>query len=230
MTTMGRIPILAKSIGYLAGYGLRFLSVVQSRAQIDSVMGDKDARTFITNHAAEILFAPREQRDANEYSETLGTFTEKSESKGRSTSLGKNGSSSQSTNTSPQRRPLLLPQEFKEIGTDKEVLLVENVKPIFADKICYYTDPVFMPRRMAPPQLPLIDLELYRARIEQRVRVADAGEMFSVERIAADFASLPTLSEDAGDADLANFVAAFFRQLAIAETAVESAPTAEITS
>jgi type IV secretion system protein VirD4 len=230
MTTMGRVPILAKSIGYLAGFGLRFLSVVQSRAQIDSVMGDKDARTFITNHAVEILFAPREQRDANEYSETLGTFTEKSESKGRSTSHGKSGSSSQSSNISPQRRPLLLPQEFKEIGIDKEVLLVENVKPILADKICYYTDPAFMSRLTAPPELPQIDLELYRARIEQRVRVAADGEMFSIERIAADFDSLPVLSHDAGDAELASFVSAFFRQLAIAESAAEQAPTEELTS
>lgn len=231
MATMGRVAILPKSVGYLAGYGLRLLSVAQSNAQIESVMGNKeDARTFITNHAVEILYAPREQRDANEYSEALGTFTEKSESKGRSTNHGRGGGGSQSTNVSPQRRPLLLPQEFKEIGTDKEVLLVENVKPILADKICYYTDPVFTSRLMPPPELPQVDLELYRARVEQRVRVAATGEMFSVERIAADFDSLPALSQDADAADLASFVAMFFRQLAIAESAAEQAPTEEITS
>jgi len=60
--------------------------------------------------------------------------------------------------------------------------------------------------------------------------VAAADEMFSVERIAADFDSLPTLSQDAGDAELTSFVSMFFRQLAIAESAVERAPTEEITN
>jgi len=227
-TTMGRVAAFSKGIGYMAGFNLRCLTIVQSRSQLDSVYGEKEARTFVTNHAAEILYAPKEQRDANEYSETLGTFTEKSESKGRSTSHGKNGSSSQSSNVSPQRRPLLLPQEFKEIGTDKAVLLVENVKPIFAEKICYYTDPVFMSRLMKPPALPEIDLELFRARAEGRIRTAVAGEVFTLDRLAANFSSLPALTPDANSTELTAFVSAFFQLLEVESAVAQERPDEEI--
>ncbi len=212
-TSPGRIGILAKALGYLAGYNLRVVTIIQAGSQLESAYGKEDARTMMTNHAAQIIYAPREQRDANEYSEMLGTFTETSESRGRSINHGAKGGSSRSTNLSPQRRALFLPQELKELGTAKEVVMLENCKPILADKICYYTDPLFMERLMKPPVLPLIDLELHRARVEQRIRVADASEAFSLAHIVFDFDSLPTLAPDADATELAAFVARFFEQV-----------------
>jgi type IV secretion system protein VirD4 len=210
-TTMGRVNAFSRGIGYIAGFGLRCLTVVQSRAQIDSTYGKDDSRNFVTNHGAELMFAPKDQRDANEYSEALGHFTDKSESKGRSSS-GKSGSS-QSSNTSVAKRPLLYPQEFKEIGVHKSVLMVENVRPIMADKICYYTDPVFMQRLMAPPAIPLIDLELHRARVERRVRASLPGELFTIDQIAMDFSSLPDLNAGATPEEMAAFVCAVLNQM-----------------
>jgi len=213
-TAMGRVAVFAKALGYLAGYNLRCLTVIQAGSQLDSVYGDKDARSMVTNHAVQILYAPREQRDAKEYSEMLGTFTEKSESKGRSNSHGPRGGSSTSSNVSPQRRELLLPQEFKELGIDREVVLLENTKPILADKICYYTDPTFTPRLLPPPELPAIDLDLHRARIEQRVRRAKAGETVTPQRLAANFRRLPTLGARSTREQLSQFVTGFFDELA----------------
>jgi type IV secretion system protein VirD4 len=213
-TAMGRVAVFAKALGYLAGYDLRCLTVIQASSQIDSVYGDKDSRSMVTNHAVQILYAPREQRDAKEYSEMLGTFTEKSESKGRSNSHGQRGGSSTSSNVSPQRRELLLPQEFKELGIDREVVLLENTKPILADKICYWTDPTFMPRLLPPPELPLIDLDLHRARVEMRVRLATPGETVVPQRLVANFQRLPTLGAESTREQLAQFVAGFFAELA----------------
>ncbi len=72
----------------------------------------------------------------------LGTFTDHSRSVSRSSAIfGGRGGSSESV--SEQRRPLLLPQELKELGRDKEIIALENTKPILADRICYWRDPVF---------------------------------------------------------------------------------------
>jgi type IV secretion system protein VirD4 len=215
-TAMGRVAVIAKALGYFAGYNLRCLTVVQAGSQIESTYGDKDARTMVTNHAAQIYYAPREQRDAKEYSEMLGTFTERSESKGRSSSTGGRGGGSVSTNVTPQPRALLNPLEFKEIGIDREVVTLENVKPILAEKICYYTDPTFIPRLRPPPELPAIDLDLHRARIERRVRLAAAGEMVPRDRLAANFSKLPALGAAASPEQLADFVTTFFAELAAA--------------
>jgi type IV secretion system protein VirD4 len=60
-------------------------------SQLDAVYGDKEARTFATNHSLQILYAPREQRDADEYSAMLGHFTERATSRGRSRSFSGHG-------------------------------------------------------------------------------------------------------------------------------------------
>ena len=74
---MGRVGAISTAAAFLAGYNLRLLTVVQAMSQLDAVYGDKEARTFATNHGLQILFAPREQRDADEYSAMLGQFTER---------------------------------------------------------------------------------------------------------------------------------------------------------
>ena len=216
-TALGRINILNAAVGYLAGYNLRLVTVIQAVSQLESAYGQHDARTFATNHSLQVLYAPREQRDANEYSEMLGTFTQQEKSRGRSSSSGaKGGGSSQSTNESSQRRALLLPQEFKELGVDREVLILENCKPILADKIRYYTDPVFMERLMPPPDLPELDLATHRARVEHRVRLAGDDEEFGLDQIAVDFHGLPHLDADALPEQVQSFITGFFEALEVA--------------
>ncbi|MBN3804347.1 type IV secretory system conjugative DNA transfer family protein [Paraburkholderia sp. Ac-20336] len=169
MTAIGKIHILARAVAYMSGYNLRLLSIVQSIAQLESVYGRADARTFITNHAMQILYAPREQKDANDYSEMLGTFTDQSRSVSRPNAFfGGRGGSSESV--SEQRRPLLLPQELKELGRDKEIIVLENIKPILADRICYWRDPEFASRVVAAPSVPAMNLAHFSAVVERRLR------------------------------------------------------------
>lgn len=72
LTAMGRVGVITNAAAFLAGYNLRLLTVVQAMSQLDAVYGDKEVRTFATNHGLQILYAPREQRDADEYSAMLG--------------------------------------------------------------------------------------------------------------------------------------------------------------
>ena len=60
-----------------------------------------------------------------------------------------------------QRRALLLPQEVKEIGQWKEIIFLENVKPILCDKIRYFDDPEFMGRLLPAPIVKPIDIGLF---------------------------------------------------------------------
>ncbi|WP_342706064.1 type IV secretory system conjugative DNA transfer family protein [Burkholderia arboris] len=178
MTSIGKIHIIARAVAYMAGYNLRLLSIVQSVAQLESVYGRADARTFLTNHAMQILYAPREQKDANDYSEMLGTFTDQSRSVSRSNAIfGGRGGSSESV--SEQRRPLLLPQELKELGRDKEIIVLESTKPILADRICYWRDPVFASRVSAVPSIPRMNLARFSAQIERRLREVQPDELDS---------------------------------------------------
>ncbi|MEX3941821.1 type IV secretory system conjugative DNA transfer family protein [Paraburkholderia sp. BR10937] len=224
-TSVGKIHIIARAVAYMAGYNLRLLSIVQSVSQLESVYGRADARTFVTNHAMQIIYAPREQKDANEYSEMLGTFTDRSRSVSRSNGIfgGRSGSSE---SFSEQRRALLLPQELKELGREKEIILLENTKPILAERICYWRDPVFTSRLRAALPVPGMDLVRFVAQVERRVRdvqpddVDEAGVMrFPPEYLevlqAWDPRDLPRHLNDVSDEEAAAYVERHFTLLGV---------------
>jgi len=56
-----------------------------------------------------------------------------------------------SVSESEQKRALLLPQEVKELGRDRELLLYEGLRPILAWKNRYFEDRVFRKRLFPPP-------------------------------------------------------------------------------
>jgi len=211
--TMGRVSVIADAAAFLRGYGLRLVTVIQAMSQLDAVYGEKQARTFATNHGAQILFAPREQRDAEEYSAMLGTFTERATSRGRSQSFSGHGHTTVSRNESDQRRALLMPQEFKELGSERVVIILENCKPLLAEKIRYFRDPAFMSRLLPAPPVRLMDMALHLARVQQRWRLASddlaPGERIDIDALAHDLASLPD-TLDGSPEEIAEALLAFF--------------------
>jgi type IV secretion system protein VirD4 len=198
-TAMGRVGVIISAAAFLAGYNLRLLTVVQAMSQLDAVYGERESRSFATNHGLQILFAPREQRDADEYSAMLGHFTERVTARGRSRSYGGHGHSTVSRNESEQRRALLLPQEFKELGSERLVVIFENCKPILGEKIRYHRDKAFQSRLTTPPIVPCMDVDLHLARVQGRWRYADdelaPGEGLDIDRLAYDLSRLPELAD-----------------------------------
>lgn len=145
-TAMGKIPIMAKGVGYIAGYGLRLAPIIQSHSQVTESYGKDAQQTFITNHAVSIVFPPKasETQTTRDISEWLGYYTTKGKSVSKGTQLFAKKNPSEST--SDQRRALLLPQEVANLGQTKELVFIENTPPIQASKIRFYNDVVFMDR------------------------------------------------------------------------------------
>jgi type IV secretion system protein VirD4 len=148
-TAMGRVDVWSKRISISASYGVRDLCIIQSRAQLRGTYGDNDAQNFITNHGAQIVFAPREQSDANEYSEMLGYRTIRKRHQSRSS--GGQGGSSVSVNYTEEKRALFLPQEIKELPSDDELIFYEGCKPIRAKKNWFFKDKTFKQRAAMSP-------------------------------------------------------------------------------
>lgn len=242
---IGRVNILTKAVGFMAGYNLRLLPIIQSLSQLESVYGERDARTFVTNHACQILFAPREQRDAQYYSQMLGTYTAEALSTGTSRPLawGNGQQASSSSTRSEQARPLLLPQEVKELGDQRAIINLMHTKPILCDKAKFYADPVFIDRlkRISPSlalvgkrmptqaeleeaafvrrelsvEIPRLDLDLHRAKVERRVRPVQPDEPIDLSALAMDLTTLPpvVLRDPPTPEEVNNLVDAFVAQL-----------------
>ncbi|MEY8456376.1 type IV secretory system conjugative DNA transfer family protein [Turicimonas muris] len=173
MTSIGTVNMIKQAVSYMAGYNMRLLTIIQNKSQLEDVYGKAGAVTLLSNHALMIMYAPSPatQSDANEYSEMLGYQTVKS----KSTSTSKSGGS---TSQSDQRRALMLPQEIQELGTDNEIVTLENTKPILCKKIRYYKDPEFTKRaNWQTPDIPIQDVNLFVAQLEQRIRAAADEEL-----------------------------------------------------
>jgi type IV secretion system protein VirD4 len=150
-TSIGRVDIISKSVSYMAGYNLRLFPIIQSLAQLDSVYGKEDSRTLITNHALQIIYTPRIQSDANDYSEMLGYVSVDKENK----TIAKQGSRS----VSKEKRALMLPQELKAMSPNKEILIYEGIpNPIMCNKIKYYTDEIFKSRLLPKTNINILNV------------------------------------------------------------------------
>ncbi|MGH6632385.1 MAG: type IV secretory system conjugative DNA transfer family protein, partial [Sphingopyxis sp.] len=152
-TAPGKIPILAHAISYLPGYNVRLLLVIQAYSQLREVYGPNAADTMMKSLAVRVLYAPKDFPEANEISQELGftTVRVKSVSQPRATLFSTKGHRQGSVSVNEQKRPLLLPQEVKELGRDREILLYEGLRPILAWKNRYYEDPFFQQRLCPPP-------------------------------------------------------------------------------
>ncbi|MDO4641821.1 MAG: type IV secretory system conjugative DNA transfer family protein, partial [Neisseria sp.] len=150
-TSIGRVDIIAHAVSYMAGYNIRLFPIIQSVAQLDAVYGKEYARTIITNHALQILYTPREQQDANEYSEMLGytTVRKQNVSKGRERSVSE----------SEERRALMLPQELKAMSQNNEIMIYEGMAyPAKVGKIRYYNDKTFTSRLRKAVMIKLLNV------------------------------------------------------------------------
>lgn len=241
MTALGTIKVLDKANAYIAGYGLRILTIIQSPAQLQNDMprgyGKEGAKTLISNHAAKIIFSTKEVEDQESISKSLGYQTVKSKSHNR-----QSGGKGSSTNESDHRRELLLPQEVGALGQENEIVIVDNIKPILCKKIMYYKDRAFMDRladvsqtlktkyktkfpsesmfkqivrdgelRVQPNHM---DLNLHKAIVADKVRPIAEQDEIKLEAIA--IATTPIDLDDSGNArpeEVERYVNDFFGSL-----------------
>ena len=233
------IPIIAEGSAYMSGYGLRLLIIAQSKAQVarpisEGGYGREGAAALFTNHALNILYTPKELTDANEYSETLGYDTVKSQSRHLRNRM-------QGTETD-QKRALMLPQELMRMSQEKQLIQLEGVRPIKCRKIRYYTETVFVDRlksvspalarlgnkrpteqqlQAAWPELsapvPTVNIDLYQAKQNERKRPMtrrDVAGGVSLEALAVDLSGVQAPENDPmTDDDVEHYIDNFWSAL-----------------
>jgi type IV secretion system protein VirD4 len=152
-TALGKVEIIEKAISYIAGYNLRLLLIYQSESQLANTYSEESAKNMLTNCGCQIIFAPREQLDAENYSKLLGTTTIQTQN--YSYNSGGKDASGKNISLNYVERALMLPQELKEMGQNIEIILLENCKPIKANKIKYYEDAFFTQKLL--PKVEIMD-------------------------------------------------------------------------
>ena len=148
-TAIGKIEIIAKAVGFIAGYNLRLLIVIQDKAQLVATYGKDDAQNIISNMGLLICFTPKQLEEAEHLSKIIGDHTVTVQSvQHANIGLLNAGQYSQSLSVSEQKRAVMLPQELLAMS-DKKLLLVRPGMPVIqAQKIFYFSNLFFTKKLM----------------------------------------------------------------------------------
>jgi type IV secretion system protein VirD4 len=202
----GRVSILSKAVSFVAGYGLRLVTIIQSKSQIegDGLYSQAEARNLLVNHDIKVIFTPGDDSEAKDASEMLGTYTERarSVSSNRSTAMLGSVSGNAGENISEVKRSLMLPDELKRMEMSKELIDKKGCRPILCDKIFYYSDPIFVDRlKMVSPSLRSLGKALPTREQLDAARIA--GELAAPVRMLSIVEITQASEKEASDQEVA---------------------------
>jgi type IV secretion system protein VirD4 len=161
MPTLGRLPSIEQAYGLMAGFGMQLWGIVQDLSQLARVYGETGWQTFISNSGVIQYFGSRDKMTAEYFSTLCGVTTVEvhnvSWAVGRAISIAKsftsggNNSSSSTSSTdgnswtrtggySEQQRQLAYPDELMVLKGHQQIIFVENLDPVPAEKIVWYQD------------------------------------------------------------------------------------------
>lgn len=140
---LGYMRNIEVGIGYLAGYGVSLWMFIQDLSQLKEDY--PKWASFISNCACRMAFGTNDFDTAKVLSDMMGTTTIRVEGAGTSKQKGflPMGPTNVSSNVSETARPLMTPDEVMRMPNDTQVIFVQGVKPILAEKIRYFLDPFF---------------------------------------------------------------------------------------
>jgi type IV secretion system protein VirD4 len=155
---LGAMPTLTSA--FVAGYGVRMLLVLQSKAQMRATYGPDIAATVLDNCGAEVVFGTKDLTLMKELSERLGYDTVESLTRSgpRFGAWWKRDRQSQSA--SAQRRALMLPQEIARLGPREEIVLRAGMRPVRATRIRHYEEKRFTRLLRPAPVVPQIAIDI----------------------------------------------------------------------
>lgn len=139
---LGFMKIIETGIGYLAGYGVNLWMFIQDLSQLKD--NYPKWASFIANCSVRVAFGTNDVETAKTLSEMLGTTTISVESEGKQKKVFSMGLfDDKSINTSETGRSLMTPDEVMRMPNDAQIIFVQGVKPIVAEKIRYFADRAF---------------------------------------------------------------------------------------
>ena len=123
----------------MAGYGVQLWPILQDIHQLRATYG-QGAGTFLSNAGVLQVFGVNDHDSARLVSDLLGQETVVFETTSRNPDSDKSGLSFSEQHTG---RPLLTPDEVRNLPQSRELLFLAGQRPILAKKLRYYADQEF---------------------------------------------------------------------------------------
>ena len=133
-SNMGRIHTLTESLTSLPGLGVRVWMIVQELAELRRVYGREATATILSQSEVVQYFAVQNHALAKEISAALGDRTVVT----NSYNLGRSMDDAAGESFSETGRPLLSPDEIRQLPRDSQILFVQNNPPIMARRVPFW--------------------------------------------------------------------------------------------
>jgi type IV secretion system protein VirD4 len=140
---LGYMPFFAKVLGLMRSYRMRTLIAIQSLNSLEQLYGER--QTILDNCQVKVFLAVGDDRTAKRISDMLSTTTVEREVQSTSRPAGSLWSN-QSWAPHETARPLLTVGELIQFPSDQEIVLVNGMPPIVAEKLRYFEDRQLMLR------------------------------------------------------------------------------------
>ncbi|MGO7675020.1 type IV secretory system conjugative DNA transfer family protein [Rhizobium leguminosarum] len=137
--SLGHLAPVERAMGLMAGYGVQLWPILQDVHQLRATYGQR-AGTFLSNAGVLQVFGVNDHESARLVSDMLGQSTVVFESMGRALDSDKTGISYGEQHVG---RPLLTPDEVRNLPQHAELLFLAGQRPIVAGKLAYYSDQEF---------------------------------------------------------------------------------------
>jgi type IV secretion system protein VirD4 len=136
---LGHLAPVERAMGLMAGYGVQLWPILQDVHQLRATYGQR-AGTFLSNAGVLQVFGVNDHDSARLVSDLLGQETVVFQTMGRALDSEKSGISYGEQHTA---RPLLTPDEVRNMPAHAELLFLAGQRPIVAGKLAYYADSEF---------------------------------------------------------------------------------------
>ena len=155
---LGRLDAIFEGVTFFRSFGLRLLALLQSPSQNRTNYSIEGAKTFEQAFDCSVFYTPaaRDIETAKLVSELLGNQTVKGKSESKKKGFD---TKNDSTSTSDQKRPLMLPQEVLRMPFTKQIIFISGMAPMYASKVRAWRDPVLMKRVGPAPIPPVMEIQ-----------------------------------------------------------------------
>jgi len=157
---LGASEKIVEAFGYIAGYGVRLIPIVQTPAQLEDIYKAAGARKIMDNCKVELCLAPDDIDLAEKISRRLGTIKGKRQGSSASAFGGFSDLFKGNVSSSATERRLMTAYEVTQLPEDKCIILHGGMPGALARRIRYYDQPPFKNRLRAPPAIAAIPVEL----------------------------------------------------------------------
>ena len=136
---LGPLASIERAMGLMAGYGVQLWPILQDVHQLRATYGQR-AGTFLSNAGVLQVFGVNDHDSARLVSDLLGQETIVFQTMARALDSEKTGISYSQQHTA---RPLLTPDEVRNLPAQGQLLFLAGQRPIVAGKLAYYADREF---------------------------------------------------------------------------------------